>query len=366
VRDVTTRMDAYDVYGATQVLVAFVESLSNWWLRLSRARFWKSGMDDDKRAAYETLYACLVTLTKVTAPFTPYAAEAMHQNLVVRGGGARGAISPESVHLDAWPEADLAAIDERLSKKIAAVRSLVSLGLQVRTQAKLKVRQPLRTAYVITAHLELLDASSNEQMGDELNVQSTELVPLASAEKYVECRVKPNFRSLGQRNLGREAQALKKTMAALGSAEAQALALRFMGGESVTLDGVELQRADVDVEFVAKEGFAAAGDRVGVVVLDTRIDQPLKDLGLLRELQNRIQAVRKEMGLEYTDRIRVWVDAPGAVARVLGSGEARQALGAEVLAVEVIPGKPVAADGAGTEHRTDVEGESVCLWVSRA
>jgi len=360
VRDVTTRMDAYDVYGATQGLVAFVDSLSNWWVRLSRGRFWKGGMDADKRAAYETLYACLVTLTRVTAPFTPYAAEAMYQNLVVRGG--QGA--PESVHLDAWPEPDTAAIDERLSKKVAAIRSLVSLGLQVRTQARIKVRQPLRAAYVITAHLELLDASSNRQMVDELNVQTTEFVPLANAERYVECRVKPNFRSLGQRGLGREAQTLKKTMGALPSAEAQALALRFMGGESVTVEGVDLQRADVDIEFVAKEGFAAAGDRVGVVVLDTRIDQPLKDLGLLRELQNRIQAIRKEIGLEYTDRIRVWVEASGSVARVLGAAASREALAHEVLALEVFLRKPPSGSG-GREHGTDVEGEAVCLWVER-
>jgi isoleucyl-tRNA synthetase len=360
VRDVTTRMDAYDVYGATQGLVAFVDSLSNWWVRLSRGRFWKGGMDADKRAAYETLYACLVTLTRVTAPFTPYAAEAMYQNLVVRGG--QGA--PESVHLDTWPEPDTAAIDERLSKKVAAIRSLVSLGLQVRTQARIKVRQPLRAAYVITAHLELLDASSNRQMGDELNVQTTEFVPLANAERYVECRVKPNFRSLGQRGLGREAQTLKKTMGALPSVEAQALALRFMGGESVTVEGVDLQRSDVDIEFVAREGFAAAGDRVGVVVLDTRIDQPLKDLGLLRELQNRIQAIRKEMGLEYTDRIRVWVEASGSVARVLGSAASRKALADEVLALEVFPNKPPSASG-GRERGTDVEGEVVCLWVER-
>jgi isoleucyl-tRNA synthetase len=247
---------------------------------------------------------------------------------------------------------------------VAAIRSLVSLGLQVRTQARIKVRQPLRAAYVITAHLELLDASSNRQMGDELNVQTTEFVPLANAERYVECRVKPNFRSLGQRGLGREAQTLKKTMGALPSVEAQALALRFMGGESVTVEGVDLQRSDVDIEFVAREGFAAAGDRVGVVVLDTRIDQPLKDLGLLRELQNRIQAIRKEMGLEYTDRIRVWVEASGSVARVLGSAASRKALADEVLALEVFPNKPPSASG-GRERGTDVEGEVVCLWVER-
>jgi isoleucyl-tRNA synthetase len=138
-----------------------------------------------------------------------------------------------------------------------------------------------------------------------------------------------------------------------------------MSGDSVTLDGVALQRPDVDIEFVAREGFAAAGDRVGVVVLDTRIDQPLRDLGLLRELQNRIQAIRKEMGLEYTDRIRVWIAASGSVGQVIQSAASRESLGAEVLAVDVFHSQPP-TDVSAAEHRTDIEGESVCLWVVRA
>jgi isoleucyl-tRNA synthetase len=378
VRDVTTCLDAYDVYGATQILVTLVDALSNWWVRLSRGRFWKSGLDDDKRSAHETLYTCLVTLAKLAAPFTPYAAEGMYQNLVVRpslgpsGGGARAAC--ESVHLEAWPDADIAAIDEALSQKIATVRALVSLGLQVRTQAKLKVRQPLRCAFVITAQLELLDASSNRQIADELNTQAVEFVPLASAAQYVEYVVKPSFRALGQRGLGREAQLLKKTMAALSSADALSVASQVMSGGAVTLEGVELRRNDVEVEFVAKEGFAAAGDRTGVVVLDTRIDDELRDLGFLRELLNRIQTLRKEMGLEYTDRIRVWIAGSDHVRRVLdapvtgpagaeSSGAA--SLAAEVLAVAVSAEAPppgVSAD----PHESDVEGEGVCIWVARA
>ncbi len=367
VRDVTACLEAYDVYGATQIMVALVDALSNWWVRLSRARFWRGGLDDDKRSAYETLYSCLVTLAKLTAPFTPYAAEAMYQNLVVGVPSAGGEAGPrESVHLDSWPEAEVDAIDERLSKKIATVRSLVSLGLQVRTQAKIKVRQPLRSAFVITAQLDLLDASSHQQICDELNTRSTEFVPIASADRYVECRVKPNFRSLGQRGLGREAQGLKKAMGTFTSPQALAMASRLMEGESVVMESVNLQRSDVEVEFVAKEGFAAAGDRVGVVVLDTRIDDELRDLGLLRELQNRIQTIRKEMGLEYTDRIRVWIAGTDTIRRVLdiAGGAGKDALAAEVLAVEVVSTEP--ATGTSAEaHATDVEGETVCIWVTR-
>jgi isoleucyl-tRNA synthetase len=357
-RDVTARMDDYDVYGATQRLIAFVDGLSNWWVRRSRTRFWRAGWDDDKRSAYETLYTCLVTLAKLTAPFTPYAAEDMYQTLVVKPGlaGAR-----ESVHLEDWPEADLSAVDETLSARVDTVRALVSVGLQVRTQAKLRVRQPLRSARVVTARLDDLDASSREQLGEELNTLSVEVVPLEQASRYVTFRVKPNFRTLGQRGLGKEAQALKKTMSALSEAAAGDLAAKAMAGTPVTVDGVTLAREDVEVELVAKEGFAAAGDRAGVVVLDTRLDDELRDLGFVRELQNRVQTIRKEMGLEYTDRIRLELFGGERASAIVGRYD--RDLASEVLASEVSV-KPLS--GAGDARVLDVEGEDVRARVTRA
>src|SRR5262249_45097730 len=147
VSSVTKDLDTYDVYTATGKITAFVDALSNWYVRRSRERFWRSGFDEDKRAAYETLYTCLTTLAGVMAPFTPYLADSMYRNLVVKG---RGEKTP-SVHLTRFPEADTSLVDKGLSQTIKAVRELVSLGLQVRTQAKLKVRQPLSIAKVILA-----------------------------------------------------------------------------------------------------------------------------------------------------------------------------------------------------------------------
>jgi isoleucyl-tRNA synthetase len=390
VRDVTAALDAYDVFGAAQKLIAFVDSLSNWWVRRSRARFWKSGWDEDKQGAYETLYACLVTVAKLTAPFTPYAAEAMWQNLVV-GPAARNAATAsapgesaargeiaESVHLADWPAVASADIDEGLSAKIATVRALVSLGLQVRTQAKIKVRQPLYTARIITTALADLGASEKKQIAEELNVEETTLVPMSLAEQFVSVRLKPNFRSLGQKGLGKQAQVLKKTMAALPSAESVVLASRLLAGKSATLDGVTLERDDVEVEFVAREGFAAAGDRAGVVVLDTLIDDTLRDRGLLRELVNRVQTMRKEMGLEYTDRLRLSIQGSVRVVRVVEG--AADALAAEVLAAEVVAavapqplGAPVAtpqteqaAVPGHLERELDLDGETVRIDVVRA
>jgi isoleucyl-tRNA synthetase len=358
VREITTRMDDYDVYGATQRLVAFVDALSNWWVRRSRSRFWKAGWDDDKRSAYETLYACLVTLAKITAPFTPYGAEAMYLNLVA-GPGVAGA--KESVHLEDWPAADVAAIDEKLSARIDTVRALVSIGLQVRTQAKMRVRQPLRSARVVTARLGDLDASSRDQLAEELNVLSVDLVPLEQASQYVSFKVKPNFRTLGQRGLGKEAQVLKKSMGALPEAAAGELAAKIMGGQPVTFEGVALGRDDVEVELVAKEGFAAAGDRAGVVVLDTRLDDELRELGLVRELLNRVQGLRKDLGLEYTDRIRLEVFGSDHAQQVFTRH--RETIAGEVLAVEVKVG---ALGGAGDARALDIEGEDLRARVTRA
>ena len=356
VRAVGERMDAYDCYGATQRLVAFVDALSNWYVRRSRKRFWKSGLDDDKRRAYATLHRCLVTVAKLTAPFTPYGAEAMYQNLVVAPAlpGAR-----ESVHLEDYP-VDVSEVDAALSNKIATVRALASLGLQVRNQAKIKVRQPLNAAHIITAHLQDLDASVQDQLAEELNAGGVHFVGMEGAAQYVEFRLKPNFRSLGQRGLGKEAQALKKSMAAMPSARAGELASSLMDGAAVTLEGVDLKREDVEIEFIAKEGFAAAGDRVGVVVLDTRIDAELLDRGLLSELVNRVQAARKELGLGYADRILVSIVGGERVRAVVT--RFKESIAAEVLAIDVSADNPVLG---GYDRDVDVDGETVRIGVVR-
>jgi isoleucyl-tRNA synthetase len=366
VRDVTSALDAYDAYAATQRLTALVDALSNWWVRRSRARFWRSGWDDDKRSAYDTLYEALLTIAKMSAPFTPYGAETMWQNLVVApaaraGFGETGAA--ESVHLADWPALDESAIDQRLSDRVAQVRSLVSLGLQVRTLAKLRVRQPLRSATLVTAQTGAVDASDAEQIADELNVLETRFVPMTDAAVYVEFRVKPNFRSLGQRNLGKEAQGLKKTMSALASHEAGALASTVLAGGSVTVDGIELRRDDVEVELVAKPGFAAAGDRAGVVLLDTQIDDELRDLGLVREIVNRVQTMRKELGLEYTDRVHLAILGGDRVRRVVDAH--RDAVAREVLALDVSHESLAPRGGAVSARDSDVDGEAIRVEIQR-
>jgi isoleucyl-tRNA synthetase len=365
VETVTARLDAYDIYPATMALTDLVDALSNWYVRRNRARFWSSGWSDDKAGAYFTLHEVLVTLSRIIAPFVPFFAEAMHQNLVVLPARAHDQAVPASVHLTTFPEPDKTWLEDAaargLSRKVRAVRDLVSLGLQVRTQAKLKVRQPLRQAYAIVVDPSLFEGSAVQQLKEELNVLLFHPVPLARADEFVEFRVKPSFRALGARGLGKEAQALKGSMGKMSSAEAAVFASKVLAGGSADADGIALERGDVEIELVAKPGFAAAGDRAGVIVLDTKLDAELEDLGMLRELISRVQGARKDLDLGYADRIRLYIETDGRLKDV--ATRYAIALAAEVLADKVLF-EPTPA-GA---HVVDsvVEGTSVTLGIARA
>jgi isoleucyl-tRNA synthetase len=349
VRGVTEDLDGYLVYEATQKLGSLVDALSNWYVRRSRERFWRSGWDPDKRAAYRTLYECLSTLSKLIAPFVPFTAEGMHRNLV-RGGS-------ESVHLADWPSADTAKIDPALSSKMSAVRDIVSLGLQVRTAAKLKVRQPLRTAHVVLSKPDAAIEAAAEMMKDELNVLGVHFVPAAQTRDYVEVQLKPNFRSLGQRGLGREAQMLKKRFAELSPETATKLHRDVATLGKVEFQGVELVPDDLEVAFVTKPGFAAAGDRIGVVALETTLDEELKDLGVLRELVNRVQGARKDAKLDFADRIKLGIVGGERVQKVLARYESD--LAREVLATEISG----AALQDAPPREVEIEGEHVTLYL---
>ncbi|HZU83314.1 MAG TPA: class I tRNA ligase family protein, partial [Polyangiaceae bacterium] len=357
VRDVTARMDEYDVFGATQRLVALVDALSNWWVRRSRARFWTSRWDDDKLSAYETLYGALVTIAKLTAPFTPYAAEAMYQNLVV-GAAVSGA--RESVHLEDWPDADPADIDERLSRKVQLARDIVSLGLRARMDAQVKVRQPLRAATIVLNDERDADlaASALDAIREELNVLEVSFGTHDDRRGFGSTHYKPNFRSLGRRGLGKVAQELKVALAAGDPDAVEAAVQAHKRGRATWRGQHDLLSDDIEVAFEPAPTVAAAADRLGSVFLDTQLDDKLRDLGLLRELLNRVQTLRKEMGLEYSDRIAVCIRGSDRVRRVVS--EHRELLAAEVLAVEL----STTATAPGAERRDlDVEGERVELAV---
>ncbi|MEZ4233152.1 MAG: DUF5915 domain-containing protein [Polyangiaceae bacterium] len=315
-RKVRAAMDGYLAYDAALALQDLVESLSNWYVRRSRNRFWASGLEQDKRDAYATLYESLVSVSKLIAPFVPFFAEEMHQNLVVAAGLPGG---KESVHLEDYPLVDEAAIDAGLAEEMAAVREIVSLGLSVRSAGKLKVRQPLSRADVV-----LNDASLKERIEsytplilEELNVQELRTMHPGHEEGAVSFNVNPNFRALGPR-LGKRVQEVKQ---ALAKADGNALfsELAQHGKVAVNLDGevIELSGDEIAINVSAAEGFAAETGKVGVVVLHTVLTEALIDDGYLREVTSRVQAARKEKKLDFSDRVALRLGGSERIKRVV-------------------------------------------------
>jgi isoleucyl-tRNA synthetase len=336
VREVRRALDAFQIYEGALALVDLAESLSNWYVRRSRERFWAAEMDADKRDAYATLYQALVTTATLTAPFVPFLSDEIYQNLVTRAG-VRDA--RESVHLASYPEPDLPAIDERLAEEMRVVRDIVSLGLSVRTANKLRVRQPLSRADVVFNDSKLMErlGSYKELIVDELNVHEVRFMFPGHEQGAVTFRIKPNFRTLGPR-LGKGVQAVKKT---LESADGTALhaELSRSGKLTIDLDGsaTELTSEEVEVAVEAAPGFAAETGRAGVVVLHTTLTPELVDEGILREIVSRIQGARKDQGMKFTDRVEVFLDGSERIERVARAG--RDHIARECLATSVEIGK---------------------------
>ena len=361
IRDVTEKMDALLLYDAAQRLIELVDALSNWYVRRSRSRFWASSDDpalsQDKADASWTLYEVLVSICKMIAPFVPFFAEDMYQNLV---RGPWPSTQPESVHLCSYPAPDAAAIDEALATDMRTIRELVSLGLQVRTDNQLKVRQPLRRADVVVSSedsAKRLESYKN-LIAEELNVRQVRWLLPGQEGEEVSYQLKPNFRALGPR-LGKQVQGVKKALAA-ADAGALRTELATHGKVSIDVDGapIELNGEEVQVAVVASEGFAAAGGRAGVVVLHTALDDELRDEGFAREVLAKIQAHRKKLALGYTDRIAVVVRGGDRVAEVVEKHRAhieKEALCAS-LAVEALVG----------DETDKIQGEDIEVIVEKA
>ncbi len=344
IREVRSALDRYLVYEAAGHLVELVEGLSNWYVRRSRARFWAPGLDLDKRNAYATLHEALVTVARLAAPFIPFFSEELYQNLVVHAGhpGAK-----ESVHLDDFPTASPACIDEELSRVMGAVREIVSLGLSVRTASRLKVRQPLSRADVV-----LNDGALRETLRpyedlvvDELNVHELRLMHPGHEQGAVAYRLKPNFKTLGPK-LGKRVQAVKRALEGASGAGLHA-ELSRAGNIRLSLDGevVQLDAEDIEVQVEAAPGFAAETGKVGVVVLHTTLTGALIDEGLLRELVSRVQAERKAAQLDFVDRIRLCVDGSERMLRIAREHAAH--VQGECLAAELRLGE---APASAAEH----------------
>ncbi len=303
---VTESMDLYDNYAACQRILQFVDALSNWYVRRSRDRFWSSDRrSKEKWDAYWTLYACLLTTSRMVAPFVPFLAEAFWQNLARQPFRGQAA---ESVHLCDFPTGDRTLINEDLSQQMGLVREIASLGRSARMAEKLKVRQPLAKVEVVLAEARHRDWLRDHVglLKDELNVKAVEFA--SNADAYIRYEVTPDFKRLGPR-LGRRMPSVKKALAGADGAHLLA-AIQRDGLARLNVDGqtVELEKDDVQVRLHAKAGWAAAQGPHCVVVLATDLTESLIQEGWARDLVRIVQDVRKDLGCQYTDRIELAIE----------------------------------------------------------
>ena len=299
VKNVSAALDDYDLSGAIDPIVAFIDQLNNWYIRRSRRRFWKSENDSDKAEAYEALYLALKTFAQVSAPFIPFITEEMWQNLKVAGDA-------ESVHLSDYPVYNEAWHDEALEFKMATVQKAVSMGHSLRNQFNIKNRQPLAAVALVTRNAEekKVLAEMEDAIREELNVKK--VVFHDREDELVEYKAKANFKVLGK-ELGGLMKAAASKIAALGQNEIQSI----LDGSKLALEvegkSVDLTEEKIIVERIEKEGLKVVNDGTLTVGLETNITDELKKEGYARDLVRGIQNLRKESGFSVTDRIKLKV-----------------------------------------------------------
>ena len=350
----TDELGRYDATSAGRRIERFLEDLSNWYVRRARRRFWDPGAagGDDSLAAFRTLHDCLVTVARLLAPFTPFVAEELWRNLAAgRDGG------PDSVHLSDYPDARPHQRDPDLDAAMANARAIVELGRRVRTETKVRVRQPLAEAVVHYpgdhAALEpLLDL-----VAEELNVK--QVVFAETAEELGGWRAKPNFKVLGPR-LGPRVKAVASSLERDDGTLAAALAR----GEAVSLevdgDRIELGPDDVDLVQETLEGWGVAGDGGITVALQLDLTPELRTEGLARELVRVVQDARRAAGLDVSDRIELALDLDGGLAEALSAH--RDWVATETLATEIVVGTSA---GATFQRSFEIDGATVRVGLRR-
>jgi isoleucyl-tRNA synthetase len=334
VQTVTDGLEEYDATNSGRAIQDFVDDLSNWYVRRSRRRFWKSGHDRDKLAAYQTLYECLVTVTKLLAPYTPFVAEEIYQNLV-RGADPS---APLSVHLCDWPQAQASAVDEQIIFDMATARRVVEMGRAARNAAAVKNRQPLPEVVVQAPDAERQALSRlHDVILDELNVKDMRLVE--SADELLEFKLKPNLKVLGPR-LGKQVGDVAR---ALTDVEAPGFvaALRGAGWAQLVLPGgasVKLSADEVLVESVSPAGYRVERDDTRVVALGTHIDEALREEGIVREVVHAVQLARKNAGLRIEDTVALSLELTDTLSAIVERHA--DVVRSETLASELTFGAP--------------------------
>ncbi|HGY92921.1 MAG TPA: isoleucine--tRNA ligase, partial [Planctomycetes bacterium] len=335
-RTVIDGMDAYDLQVSVNAFVDFIDDLTNWYIRRSRRRFWKSENDADKVQAHSTLYTVLLELSQVVAPYVPFISEAIWRNL-------RTDAMADSVHLSLFPEPDEKLADPALETQMDRVIRAASMGRALRVKHEIKIRQPLQAITLVTrdrAERALLEELAH-LLEEELNVKEVRFTE--NEDDLVEISAKGNFRELGKRF----GKATPKVAAAIAKLEAP-LIRRLEAGETLTLDAGEVQAevtlSDLVLQRSEREGLLIENDGTLTVGLVTEITPELEAEGLAREFVSKVQNMRKQMGLEITDRIRVryQVDDEKLAQALAAHGDyvKREVLARELVRADAPQGEP--------------------------
>ncbi len=351
VKDVDEHLESYRIFEASRIMQDFVDELSNWYVRRSRERFWQSEMPQDKINAYMTLHTVLVTLAKISAPFVPFMAEQIYQNLVK----TVDASAPNSVHLCDFPSFDEAMIDRNLEKSMEEVLQIVVLGRSCRNESNIKNRQPIGTMYV--GAQTVLSSEFTEIIAEELNVKNVEFK--TDASEFISYSFKPQMRTLGPK-YGKLLNDIRNELTNLDGSKAMD-ELNTAGVLKLVIQGetIELSKEDLLIDTAQKGGFVSAVDKGYTVVLDTNLSEELLEEGFVREIISKIQTMRKEADFEVQDHILVSYSGNTKIAEIMMKN--RTLIAQEVLAHSVEEGS---LDGFTKEWK--VNGENVTFTVKKA
>ena len=350
VKLVDEHLARYEITESSRAIQEFADILSNWYVRRCRDRFWGSDMTDDKAAAYTTLYTVLVTLAKVTAPYTPFVAEMMYSNLVPQFFKE----APVSVHLCRFPEPDESLIDEELERGMEGVTDIVVNGRSARNAGNLKNRQPLAEMVVVSEKPLNLSDEEKSIVLEELNVKKMTVANDASV--YIKYKLKPQLKTLGPK-YGKLLGAISKFLSECNADEVVAK-IRADGEYEVPGLGVSLKLEDLQVFTESANGYVAQSDKGVTVALSTVLTEELIDEGVEREIVSKIQNMRKEAGFEVTDRIAVFYKGEGRAAKVFAAA----GFAKDVLADSVTEG--YAPEGAYSKEQ-NINGEKVTISILR-
>ncbi len=350
IHEVEQGMDRYDLSQAVEPFIGCIDQLTNWYIRRSRRRFWSDEATPDRDQAFTTLYLVLLNLTKIAAPFIPFISEAIYLNL-------RRPEMADSVHLSSYPSYHPQVRNKILEKTMAAVQTAVSLGHGLRKEHKLKVRQPLPIAYIVTEDSEILQFLREQQhlIAEELNVK--QVLFENDETKFVALNVKPNYRILGKK-VGNQMKAVQAAIENLTTTELNTLIQQQQLTLPITTEfSLLLTPEDIQIERKVHANMIAANEGKITVALETTLDDSLLEEGLMRELVNKINTMRRDAALAVSDRINITIQTTDRVRSCYSNY--KEYISGEVLALDV-----QFAPCQGTQW--DLNGELTTIHLEKA